>query len=77
MSKNRLIDLNNHLFAQLERLNDEDIKEDELNQEIERSKAIVGVAKAIVENAKVSFEATKFTFHNMGAEGYLPENMLE
>ena len=38
--KNTLGDLNNHLFAQLERLGDEDLKDDALTEEIERAKAI-------------------------------------
>lgn len=55
--KNKLIDLNNHLFAQLERLGDEDLNEDELKQELERSKAITGVSKQIVDNATLVFKA--------------------
>lgn len=34
--KNKPVDLNNHLFAQLERLGDEDLSGDDLKQEIER-----------------------------------------
>ena len=56
MTKNTLSDLNNHLFAQLERLSDETIDTDDLNKEIERSKAISTVAKTIIENAKTSLE---------------------
>ena len=42
--KNKLVDLNNHLFAELERLSDEDLQGDELTAEIDRAKAITGVS---------------------------------
>lgn len=57
--KNKLMDLNNHLFAQLELLGDEDIKGEKLVQEIERAKAISGIADRIVANAKLSLDAHK------------------
>lgn len=41
--RNKLTDLNNHLFEQLERLNDDELSEEELEKEIKRSKAMEGI----------------------------------
>jgi len=57
--KNKLIDLNDHLFEQLERLNDEDLSGDELESELKRAKAISSVANNIINNASVMLEAQK------------------
>lgn len=51
--KNKIHDLRNHLFAQLERLSEEDIEPQKLEAEIKRSQAIVGVAETIINSAKV------------------------
>jgi hypothetical protein len=55
--KNKLSDLNNHLFAQLERLGDEDLKPEQLEQEISRGKAITAVAQQIIANGKLVLAA--------------------
>ena len=56
--KNRLIDLNNHMFAQMERLSDEDLKGDDLTEEITRSKAVSNLAIQIINNARLALNAT-------------------
>ena len=55
--KNKITDLTDHLFAQLERLSDEDLKGDGLKEEIERSRAITGVAASITSAARLAVDA--------------------
>ncbi len=55
--KNKLTDLNNHLFAQLERLGDEDLSPERIEQEVKRAEAIVQVADQIVRNADLQLKA--------------------
>lgn len=74
--KNKLSDLNNHLFAQLERLSDEDITGKALQEEIERSKAITGVAREIVLNGRLALEAQRSLNEGLIAKHAAPE-MLE
>jgi len=55
--KNKLSDLNNHLFAQLERLGEEDLDADKIEQEAKRADAIVQVADQIIRNADLQLKA--------------------
>ena len=55
--KNKLSDLNNHLFAQLERLGDEDLDAEKIEQEVKRADAICAVAEQIVKNADLQLKA--------------------
>lgn len=65
--KNKLIDLNNHLFAQLERLSEDDLTAENLDKEIKRTVAIVDVSNTIIDNAKVSLDAAKLLAQHGGA----------
>lgn len=58
--RNTLGDLNNHLFAQLERLSDEDLVGNKLTEEIERAKAVTSVANQIISNGSLVLQAQKF-----------------
>ena len=57
--KNTLTDLNNYLFEQLERLQDDSLDETGLEKEIQRSEAVQKVAKTIIENGSLALQAKK------------------
>lgn len=58
--KNNLSSLNNYLFEELERLNDdEDLQDDKLERELKRAKAITQVSMAVINNARTILEAKR------------------
>ncbi|HEM4166803.1 TPA: hypothetical protein U1W82_001740 [Streptococcus suis] len=59
MTRNKLSDLNDHLFMALERLGDEDLKGEDLDQEIERSNALTTFAGKIIDNGRLILDAQK------------------
>ena len=74
--KNTLGDLNNHLFEQLERLNDVNLRDDRLKEEISRAKAISDIATKIINNGELVLEAQKFADDKWNADAEVPK-MLE
>ena len=56
--KNKLGDLNNHLFETLERLNDDTLMSEDLEKEISRAGAITRVGKTIIDNGALMLSAT-------------------
>ena len=59
---NSLTDLNNYLFEELERLNDDETLdlEGNLEKELKRAKAITGISTSIVNNAKLVLDVKKY-----------------
>ena len=62
--RNKIVDLNNHLFAQLERLGDETLTAEQLALEVRRTEAIVTVSEQLVRSAMVSLGAAKLIAEN-------------
>lgn len=73
MANNSLSSLNNHLFAQLERLGDEDITPEKLLLETERTKSMQSIARMIVDNAKVVLEGEMFKQEYLPTNGVIPD----
>lgn len=57
--KNKLADLNNHLFAQLERLAEEDMTAEQIEAEVKRTDAIVAVSDRVTGMADMQLKAAK------------------
>lgn len=75
--KNTLGDLNNHLFAQLEKLNDDELVGEQLEAEIKRTEAMAKIGEQIIRNGELQFKAMQ----HMDEYGYerkkLVPEMLE
>jgi hypothetical protein len=71
MVKNRLANLNDHLFEQLERLNDDDLKGEDLAREIGRAQAMCNVAGQIIANGRLVLDAAKASDDHPGV-GKIP-----
>lgn len=71
--RNKQIDLDNHLFAQLERLDDEELSGEELEREISRARAISSIAAQINASRSNSLKAARFMDEACGSHPSLPE----
>ena len=56
-NKRQLVDLQDALFSQIDRLSDPDISEDKLKTEIARTKALTDVASRVVDVGRLSVDA--------------------
>jgi hypothetical protein len=76
--QNKLVDLNNHLFAAMERLNDENLSPEALQIEISRSKAMTNIAQAIIQNGNLALKTVKHVneYRTDGRETAIPTMLL-
>jgi hypothetical protein len=72
-TKNKLSDLNDHLFSQIERLSQEDLSTEQIDTEVKRGNAIVAVADQIVRHATLQVQAAKIlSDHGLDPTSHLP-----
>ena len=74
--RNTLGDLNNHLFAQLERLGEEDLSGEKLQEEINRARSVSEVAAQIINNGSLVLKVAK-TYDSLMDADTKPPKFLE
>lgn len=75
MPRNTLLDLNNHLFSAMERLDDDDLEGEKLNAEVERSRAIAGLAQQVVAVGNLTLKALVAQDSAVGNRLKLPKTL--
>lgn len=75
--KNKLTDLNNHLFEQLERLAVEKMTPAQIDLEAKRGNAMVKVADQIIKNASLQVQAAKLISEKGAIRPLLPGVLAE
>lgn len=73
MARNKLEDLNNHLFAQMERLNDEELTDEQLKQEVVRAKSVSSIASQIISNTRVAMDVVKMKHDMVSGKEEMPK----
>lgn len=70
--KNNMLDLHNHLMAQLETLTDDDVAGPALDEAIKRSRAVTRVATTIISNASLVLKAEQMKREHGPGDDPLP-----
>lgn len=69
---NNLNSLNNKLFEQLDRLTNKNLSGDKLQEELERTDAIVDISRTIISNADLMLKAMVAKDEKLGSYAKLP-----
>lgn len=73
---NNISSLNNYLFESIERINDDDLTDKELDREIKKGKAINAIAQTIVQNGTLALRA-QLTLGEHGNDSQFAKAFLE
>lgn len=77
MTRNKIIDLNDHLFAQLERLGNEELHGDALKEEMARAASVSEVAEKIIKSGDLMLRARIAADNTVRGDKILPAIMGE
>lgn len=61
MARNKLSDVRDHMFAAMERMDDDSLTPEQLKMEIDKAKSIAMVGSVIINSAKVEVDYIKAT----------------
>ena len=61
MAKNKISDLRDHLFAALERIDDDTLTPEQIEAEVNKAKAISAIGSVIINSAKIEVDFIKAT----------------
>ena len=75
MPNNKLSDLNDHLFMQLERLGDDDMDDTSTRREVQKASAISKIASQVIAVNRLSLEALRLVDQQGLSETSVPEHL--
>ena len=61
MARNKISDLRDHLFASLERIDDDSLTPEQIKAEVDKAKAVAQIGSVIINSAKVEIDYLKAT----------------
>ena len=61
MARNKISDLRDHLFAALERIDNDELTNEQIDIEVEKAKAVASIGAVIINSAKVEIDFIKAT----------------
>ena len=59
MARNKISDLRDHLFAALERIDNDELSTEDLNKEMQKAEAVAQIGNVIINSAKVEIDFMK------------------